>query len=184
MSTNNICFHAEIRKISILLDWKKHLLKSYGFNTAQIYRVNTESFPLHDQNFRSVEYLEFFFFLLVFVSFPLKNAYEQHLLQVQVNVHKLYPWKTGSSSILFCLEKKNIYFSNNGVFRQKNIYNLAKVCKANTFCTQMLDLMQVKYNFDIILFVYRFSFFFFFFFFFFPGPTVWIAVPPKSCIIN
>ena len=28
MSTYNICFHGEIRKISILLDQKKHLIKS------------------------------------------------------------------------------------------------------------------------------------------------------------
>ena len=29
MSTHNICFRGEIRKISTLLDWKKHLSKSY-----------------------------------------------------------------------------------------------------------------------------------------------------------
>ena len=27
--THSICFHGEIRKISILLDWKKHLIKGY-----------------------------------------------------------------------------------------------------------------------------------------------------------
>ena len=29
MINHNICFHGQIRKISILLDWKKHLFKSY-----------------------------------------------------------------------------------------------------------------------------------------------------------
>ena len=31
MSTHNICFHGEIIKLSILLDWKKHLIKSYVY---------------------------------------------------------------------------------------------------------------------------------------------------------
>ena len=30
MNTHNICFCGEIRKVSILLDRKKHLIKSYG----------------------------------------------------------------------------------------------------------------------------------------------------------
>ena len=30
MSTHNICFWEEIRKILILFDWKKHPIKSYG----------------------------------------------------------------------------------------------------------------------------------------------------------
>ena len=33
MSTHNICFHGEIRKISILLDRKKHLSNGYDFST-------------------------------------------------------------------------------------------------------------------------------------------------------
>ena len=31
MSTHNICFHGGTGQISILLDSKKHLIKSYGF---------------------------------------------------------------------------------------------------------------------------------------------------------
>ena len=31
MSTNNICFLGEVRKLSILLNWKKHLTKSYVY---------------------------------------------------------------------------------------------------------------------------------------------------------
>ena len=34
MSTRNIHFHGEIRKISKLLNWKKHLIKSYVMESS------------------------------------------------------------------------------------------------------------------------------------------------------
>ena len=34
MDTHNVCFCREIRKISVLLNPKKHLIKSFGFHTG------------------------------------------------------------------------------------------------------------------------------------------------------
>ena len=36
MSTHNVCFHGEIRKISILLDLKKHVIRAMISNLLNI----------------------------------------------------------------------------------------------------------------------------------------------------
>ena len=61
MSTHNVCFFGELRKISILLNWKKkNLIKSYtdgqidGWNTEWLYCISkagvTKSFIHAPQN--------------------------------------------------------------------------------------------------------------------------------------
>ena len=37
MSTHNICFYREIRKIEILFGWKKRLINSYGHLSTAMY---------------------------------------------------------------------------------------------------------------------------------------------------
>ena len=43
MSAHNICFHVEVRKITILFDWKKRW--SYGY-VIQMYQI---SYPKYSQ---------------------------------------------------------------------------------------------------------------------------------------
>ena len=71
MSTHNICFHGEVRKISILLDWKKHLIKSYGWNFGKF--VSLKIF-VHDRTNNAI-----FCFHLFLIKY---NIYDWYWVRV------------------------------------------------------------------------------------------------------